>query len=202
MGRDAGHRTAGQAPGRTAHPRCGCGRRPFESADPGIRGPVPNQFVDAEVRIRGACGAIFNKKLQLVGILLYVPGLEQIEVLKAPADPFAKEVQPVETVARFAPERSLGHRIRMQGIVTLQDAKTIYLSDGRTGLRIESAEPAVFKPGDRLDVVGFPRVSNYTLTMEDAVCRRIGGQAPLTPIPVTVEQILSGDYDSLPVSIE
>src|ERR1017187_4634099 len=169
---------------------------------PGIRGPVPNQFVDAEVRIRGACGAIFNKKLQLVGILLYVPGLEQIEVLKAPADPFAKEVQPVETVARFAPERSLGHRIRMQGIVTLQDAKTIYLSDGRTGLRIESAEPAVFKPGDRLDVVGFPRVSNYTLTMEDAVCRRIGGQAPLTPIPVTVEQILSGDYDSLPVSIE
>jgi PAS domain S-box-containing protein len=158
--------------------------------------------VDAEVRIRGACGADFNHKLQLVGILLYVPGLQQIEVLKPPEDPFAKDVQPIETVARFAPQRSLGRRIRVQGIVTLQDAKTIYLSDGKTGLRIESAEPAVFKPGDRLDVAGFPRVSDYTLTVEDAVCRRIGRQAPLTPIPVTVEQILSGDYDSLPVSIE
>jgi PAS domain S-box-containing protein len=164
--------------------------------------PAPNELVDAEVRIRGACGADFNHKLQLVGILLYVPGLQQIEVLKPPEDPFAKDVQPIETVARFAPQRSLGRRIRVQGIVTLQDAKTIYLSDGKTGLRIESAEPAVFKPGDRLDVAGFPRVSDYTLTVEDAVCRRIGRQAPLTPIPVTVEQILSGDYDSLPVSIE
>jgi PAS domain S-box-containing protein len=169
---------------------------------PDNHAPVPNQLVDAEVRIRGACGADFNHKLQLVGILLYVPGLKQIEVLRPPEDPFAKEVQPIETVARFAPQRSLGHRIRVQGIVTLQDAKTIYLSDGRTGLRIESAEPAAFKPGDRLDVAGFPRVSDSALTVEDAVCRRIGSQAPPTPVPVTVEQILSGDYDSLPVSIE
>jgi PAS domain S-box-containing protein len=169
---------------------------------PDNREPAPNQLVDAEVRIRGACGADFNHKLQLVGILLYVPSLNQIEVLKRPEDPFAKNVQPIETVARFSPQRSLGHRIRVQGIVTLQEAKTIYLSDGRTGLRIESAEPVAFKPGDRLDVAGFPRVSDYTLTMEDAVCRRIGRQAPLTPVPVTVEQVLSGDYDSLPVSIE
>jgi len=170
---------------------------------PGIQGPVPSQFVDAEVRIRGACGAIFNKKLQLVGILLYVPGLRQVEVVKTPDDPFGKSVQHIETVARFAPQTSLGHRIRVQGVVTLQDsAHIIYLSDARNGLRIESAEPAAFKPGDRLDVAGFPRVSDYTLTVEDAVCRRIGHQAPLAPIPVTVEQILSGDYDSLPVSIE
>jgi hypothetical protein len=127
----------------------------------------------------GACGSIFNNKLQLVGILLYVPGLDQVEVLKPPPDPFATAIEPIETVARFAPGRSLGHRIRVRGVVTLQDAKTIFLSDGRTGLRIESTEPGGFKPGDRLDVAGFPRVSDYNLTMEDAVCRRIGRQAPL-----------------------
>jgi|HubBroStandDraft_1064217.scaffolds.fasta_scaffold00404_6 PAS domain S-box-containing protein len=170
---------------------------------PGINGPVPSHLVDAEVRIRGACGAIFNKKLQLTGILLYVPGLKQIEVLKPPADPFGKDVQPIATLARFAPQRSMGHRIRVQGIVTLQDsAKIVYLSDGRSGLRIESAEPAAFQPGDRLDVAGFLRVPGDSLTVEDAVCRRIGNQAPLTPIPVTVEQVLSGDYDSLPVSVQ
>jgi len=169
----------------------------------GVRDVIPSQFVDAEVRIRGACGSVFNKKLQLVGILLYVPGLKQIEVLQPSADPFAKGVQPAETVARFSPQRSLGHRIRVQGVVTLQNPGTVlYISDGRTGLRIESAEAVAFKPGDRLDVAGFPRVSKYTLTVEDAVCRRIATQAPLTPIPVTVDQILSGDYDSLPVSIE
>lgn len=170
---------------------------------PGIRDPAPRQLVDAEVRIRGACGASFNKKLQLVGILLYVPSLKQIEVLKTPEDAFAKPVQTIEKVARFAPQQSLGHRIRVQGVVTGQDAgKTIYLSDGRNGLRVNSAEPASFKPGDRLDVAGFPHVSDFTFTVEDAVCRRIGSQKPLAPIPVTVDQVLKGDYDSLPVSIE
>jgi signal transduction histidine kinase/DNA-binding response OmpR family regulator/HPt (histidine-containing phosphotransfer) domain-containing protein len=170
---------------------------------PGVPGSVPSQLVDAEVRVRGACGAAYNKKLQLEGILLYVPGLNQIEVLKAPLDPFAKAVQPIETVAQFAPEGSLGHRIRVQGIVTLQESsRVVFVSDGRTGLRIESAEPVAVKPGDRLDVSGFPRVSDYALAIEDAVCRIIGSHARLTPMPVTAEQILGGDYDSLPVSIE
>ncbi len=75
--------------------------------------------MDAEVRLRGACGAIFNKKLQLVGILLYVPALNQIDVLLPPEDPFSKSVQTIEKVARFAPTQSLGHRIRVQGVVTL-----------------------------------------------------------------------------------
>ena len=169
---------------------------------PGIRGPVPTQFVDAEVRIRGACGAIFNNKLQLLGILLYVPDLSQIQALKTPGDPFAKPVAALDTVARFAPQRSQGHRIRVQGTVTLQNARTSYVSDGRSGLRVESTDATAFQPGDRLDVVGFPHVSEYTLTLEDAVCRRIGSQAPQTPIPVTAQQLLTGDYDSLPVSIE
>jgi PAS domain S-box-containing protein len=170
---------------------------------PDVHDRVSGQFVDAEVRIRGACGAIFNNKLQMMGILLYVPGLKQIEVVKPPAEPFGQKIEPIEALARFAPQRSLGHRVRVQGTVTLQDSGNIvYISDGATGVRIESAEPAAFKPGDRLDVAGFPRVSDYTLSIEDAVCRRIGSGSPPEPIPVTAEQILSGDYDSRPVSIE
>ncbi len=170
---------------------------------PGMRAPAPNELVDAEVRIRGACGAIFNKKLQLVGILLYVPALRQVEVSRRPDDPFGKPVQAIDKVARFAPQQSLEHSIRVQGVVTLQDSgETIYVSDGRNGLRVNSTEPVSFKPGDLVDVAGFPHVSDYSFTVEDAVCRRIGHQEPLTPIPAVSEQMLSGDYDSLPVSIE
>ena len=85
----------------------------------------------------------------------------------------------------------------------MQDSgKALYLSDGKAGLRIESTEPVDFKPGDRLDVTGFPRVADFTLAVEDAVCRRIGHQSPLSPRAVTVDQILTGDYDFLPVAIE
>ncbi|HUO27612.1 MAG TPA: ATP-binding protein [Bryobacteraceae bacterium] len=169
----------------------------------GMHAPAPKDLVDAEVRIRGACGAIFNNKLQLVGVLLYVPSLKQVEVLQAAGDPFAKPVERIEDVARFAPDRSMGHRIRVQGVVTLQDSdRTIYVSDRASGVRVHSADPALFQPGDRVDVAGFPRAADYTLTIEDAVCRRIGRQAPVAPSAVTVEQIVDGDYDSRPVSIE
>ena len=162
------------------------------------------QFVDAEVRIRGACGAVFNKKLQMVGILLYVPDLKQIEILKPPEDPFAKSVQPIETVARFAPGRSLGHRIRVQGVVTLQDA-------GKTHLHLRRKDRAAHR------IRGAGRHSSAGIAWMWPVSRArpttllpsrtpsagaSGTRRHWTPIPVTVEQILSGDYDSLPVSIE
>jgi PAS domain S-box-containing protein len=170
---------------------------------PDTGAPLPTGLVDAEIRIRGACGADYNSKLQLVGILLYVPGLKQIEVLQPPDDPFRKPAQPIESVARFGPRQPMGHRIRVAGVVTLQDsANVVYLSDGSTGMRVRMAEPAAFQPGDRVDVAGFPRVAGDALTMEDAVCRRSGRQAPLMPVPVTAAKIVSGDYDSLPVAIE
>lgn len=165
--------------------------------------PAPANLVDAEVRIRGACGAIFNKKLQMVGILLYVPSIQQVQMLLPPKDPFAGPAEGIDKVARFAPQQALEHRVHIQGVVTLQDSdRRLYVSDGRTGVRIESAAAVAFQPGDRLDVAGFPRFADFTLTVEDAVCRHIGRQKPFDPIPVTAEQVLSGDYDFLPISLE
>src|SRR3974377_295741 len=47
---------------------------------PEFNQPVPDGLIDAEVRIHGACGALFNQKNQLIGVLLYVPALDQVEV--------------------------------------------------------------------------------------------------------------------------
>ncbi len=171
---------------------------------PSFQQSVPNGLVDAEVRVRGVCGALFNEKFQLIGILLYVPNLDQVTINKsAPADPYGTEVQAIANVQRFAPEGAMGHRIRMQGIVTFQDpGKTIYISDGETGLQVDTGEPLLVEPGDRVDVTGFPHVDESRPTMEDAIFRRIGPGRPLDPIPVTAEQVLRGHFDSLLVSIE
>ena len=171
---------------------------------PEFRQSSAGGLVDAEVRIRGACGALFNQNLQLVGIVLNVPDLAQLKVLRAaPPDPYGVAVEPIATLQRFAPQRAMGHRVHVQGIVTLQDgARTVYIGDGKHGIRIDSARPVDFKPGDQLDVAGFPRVSGFVLEVEDAISRRIGTAAPPVPLPVTAEQILRGDYDSHLVSIE
>ena len=171
---------------------------------PGFRGPAPERLVDSEVRIRGACGALYNQKYQLLGILLYVPDLHQVDVLKpAPADPFGADLEPLGEVQRFAPQRTMGHRIRTHGTVILQvPGKSVYISDGKTGLCVDTRQQISLEVGDRLDVVGFPRLGDFTLSFEDAFCRRNGSGFPPTPIPVTADKILHGDYDSLLVSIE
>ncbi len=171
---------------------------------PGPHQSVPDRLVDAEIRLRGVCGALFNEKYQLIGVLLYVPSFDQVSVLKpALADPYGADVQSLSTIQRFAPQGSVGHRIRVQGIVTRQNSETsIYISDGKIGLRVNAGQSIRFKPGDRADVVGFPRVSDFKVTVEDAICRRIGVAESPAPIPATADQILRGDYDSMLISIE
>ena len=57
---------------------------------------LPPGLEDSRVRMRGACGAIFNNKSQLVGISLFVPTMREIKVLEAgPADPFSAPGRPV-----------------------------------------------------------------------------------------------------------
>ncbi len=171
---------------------------------PGFHQPVSYRLVDAEIRIRGVCGALYNEKFQLIGILLYVPNIDQISVLRpAPTDPYQGDVQNLSTIQRFGLQGAVGHGIHVQGTVNLQDSDwSVYIFDGKTGLRIDTAESIKFQPGDEIDVVGFPRVSGFRLVMEDAFCRRIGSGKPLTPMPATAEQILRGDYDSKLVSLE
>jgi PAS domain S-box-containing protein len=161
---------------------------------------VPARLIDAEVRIRGACGALFNSKNQLVGVLLYVPSLDEVRIKKpAPADPFATAAQPPFGVQQFSPATASGHRIHVRGVVTFQQpGSLLYISYGLTGLRVETSQPTVLHAGDRVDVVGFPHLSNFRPVLEDATFRLIGNG----PVPVTAKQLLEGDYDSELVSIK
>src|SRR5208283_1233825 len=62
-------------------------------------------LVDARVAIRGACGALFNEKRQLVGIQLFVPSREQMQIVEAVhADPYTLPVLPTSSLMQFTPE--------------------------------------------------------------------------------------------------
>jgi PAS domain S-box-containing protein len=176
----------------------------LKASIPQFHQPVPSRLVDAEVRIRGACGALFNSKNQLVGVLLYVPSLDEVHIKKpAPADPFATAAEPLLGVQHFSPAPTSGHRIHVRGVVTFQQpGSLLYISDGLTGLRVETSQPTVLHAGDRVEVVGFPNLSNFRPVLEDATFRLIGNGPELAPIPVTAKQLLEGDYDSELVSIK
>ena len=162
------------------------------------------QLVDAEVRLRGVCGALFDQKNRIVGVLLYIPSLKDVDVTKpALADPFAVPVQPILRLQQFASGSTLGHRVHVRGVVSFQQpGNLLYIADGPIGLRVETRQSTPLHPGDRVDVLGFTDVSDLKPLMEDATFRLIGRGPELAPLPVTAKRLLESDYDSQLVSVE
>ncbi|MCM3870858.1 MAG: response regulator [Pyrinomonadaceae bacterium] len=166
--------------------------------------PLPTHLIDARVRIRGACGTVFNQKRQLLGIQIFVPSLEYISVEESPpANALALPVRPIATLMDFTVADTAGHRVRVQGIVTLQrPGGSIFITDATSGLSIQTEEQTQLEPGDRVDVLGFPELGELTPVLRGATLQKLSAGAPPEPLLITAEEAISGNYHSQLVSIE
>jgi PAS domain S-box-containing protein len=155
-------------------------------------------LVDSDVVVRGVCGPRFNKNRQLIGVHLFTPSLTEMRVVtRGPADPFSLPIREAATVLQYAPYAAPGHRIRVRGVVTAQlGGRWISITDHGHGMALESREATRFAVGDLIDVVGFPGMSGYTATLEDAECRRLGAQAAPAPRAITAAEAFKGDPDA------
>jgi len=170
---------------------------------PAVDATIP-RLVDATVRLRGTCGGLFNQKRQLVGVQLFVPSLAFVHVEEKPAsDPYAIALRPIASLLQFTPQGVSGHRVRVQGVVTLQrGGRSLFVEDETDAVYLETSETTTVQPGDRVDVVGFPLPGQYSPTLQDAVVRRIGSGALPTPAPATAEQLRQGTFDTRLVRLE
>ena len=152
---------------------------------PAVDATIP-RLVDATVRLRGACGGLFNQKRQLVGVQLFVPSLAHVLVDEKPAsDLYAIAVRPIARILLFTPQGASSHRVRVQGVVTVQRrGRSLFVEDETDGVYVETTQSTTVQPGDRVDVVGFPVPGQYSPMLQDAVVRRIGaGPPPDLPRP-------------------
>ena len=161
-------------------------------------------FVNAEVSLRGVAGALFNDRRQMLGVVVYVPGLEYIGVRRAaPADPFDLPLRPASTLLEFSSGTAPGHRVRVQGVVTASEplGPTV-LWDATGAVLVKSHDEARLKPGDVAEAAGFPESGPYSPVLTDALIRRIGSGPPPVPRIVAASQLLEGHYDGELVRVD
>jgi len=161
-------------------------------------------LVDSRVRMRGACGAIFNTENQLVGVALFVPSLDEVKVIEpGPPDPFALPVSPIAGVQKFTLKGLRSHRVKIEGVVLAQfGGRDLYVSDGSGRLYVQTSEAASLHPGDRVEAAGFAGYSNYRAAFQDAIFRLKGAGPAPKPIVIQPHQALEGKYDSALVTME
>jgi len=177
----------------------------FKAVIPGNENPqISAKFVDAKIRVRGVCGTVFNERRQMVGIQIFVPSLDYMSILQPPpANPNALPIRPINTLLQYSPGEANGHRVRVQGVVTLQlPGGLIFIKDATSGLRIQAQQNTTVAPGDRLDAIGFVVEGEETPLLQAATFQKSGTAPPPQPVFILAEEALSGNYDSQLVRIE
>ncbi len=180
------------------------GSHRFRIVVPDLGDRLPLHLIDTRVRVRGACGSIFNEKRQLLSVQVFAPSLEYVTVLgSSPADPASLPVQRINTLLQFSPGEIAGHRVRVQGIATLRRANgAVFITDATGGLLVQSQQDLTVKPGDRVDVVGFPAAGEYLGVLQEASFLKNERGPPPAPDFITTEEALSGNYHAQLVQME
>jgi diguanylate cyclase (GGDEF)-like protein len=165
---------------------------------------IPQGLVDSRVRIRGVCGAIFTQEGQIVGVNLFVPQPDEIQILEAgPTDPFALASGPIGRLQRFNLSGLLSHRLKVQGVVTAQfPGNDLYIADQSGSVYVTTSQTSQLRPGDRVEVVGFVGVLDYRPVVQDAIYRVDGSGPPPAAASIAANQGLSDKYDSKLVTVK
>ena len=166
-------------------------------------------LVDAKVRARGVLGTLFNQKRQLAGYELAVSSPDSLKILE-PAPSLEPELEPINALLQFSPKQARGGRRRIQGTVTMSRPDgALYVQDETGGVEVHGSRETYLeevkleaKPGDRVEVLGYPEPGQYSPILRDAEVRRTSHGPRPVPIWITAQQALDGKFDNRLVTVE
>ena len=152
----------------------------------------PN-FVGASIDVSGVCGTLFNDRRQFLGLRLFVSNVAAINVLRpAPADPFNRPLQPLDSLLQFNPQGNSSGLLRIAGTVTWQNRGN--------GFYLQAGDQAVFvdwKIGDTpavnsaVEVVGYPSTGHGSTRMQAAFVRILGKGRTVKPRSLAAANIIT-----------
>ena len=162
------------------------------------------RLVDAQVRLVGVPVALSNNDGKIFNFRMLMSKRSDVAVEHPPqADPYETAPVSIKNLRQPRPGAEVEHRVHVRGTVAgWQPGQWLALVDGIGALQIrtEQKEPNL-RPGELVDVIGFPARGDYGAILEDAVFRRSGEtEAAPVPLPVTAPAALKND--SRLISIE
>jgi len=127
---------------------------------PAFTNSPPEKYINARVRIRGACGAEMGlDRRRIESIRLNVPNLTEdyIQVIETPpADLFSAPNEPIQDLYLFNARDARVQWVKVAGQITLKySPNEFYLQDESGGVLVRTYQTNLFHMGDTLEVVGF-----------------------------------------------
>jgi signal transduction histidine kinase len=136
-------------------------------------------FEKTVVRIRGVLFAVWNPETREVRMGSVIMRNATISVdAYAPADLFDAVVKSPRELLLFDARATGFRRVKVLGQITYADSTQLFLQQDGSGLRLLPTEKSSVRPGDCVEVVGYPDIGRAALLLREVVLRKTG-EAPL-----------------------
>ena len=161
-------------------------------------------LLDSEVEISGVASGRFDGKMQQTGSLIHTPGFNGLRIISEPSvDAWSIPLTPMDQVLSTLDTREFTQRVRVQGTITYyQPASMAILQDGSRSIRVLTSAINPLLVGDRTEAIGIPIIDDGFLTLKLGQVRSMGVGVPISPVPVTWDELASGKHSYDLVSIE
>ncbi len=156
----------------------------------------PRELLDSYVLLTGVSGGRFDGKFHLIGANLYVNSAAGLQVLSAaPVAPSALPLTPISDIMNTYDVAERSARVRVRGSVTLYEpGSQLVLEENGNAVLVHTHQNARVHVGDVLYATGFAQAGNYAETLDHGQFFPAGNSAPVTPRPVSWNDVLTGRY--------
>ncbi len=154
------------------------------------------ELLDADVEITGAVAGKFDSKMQLAGIMLQVPSLDDVKILKPARTPHSSlAITPMDQILDGYSVQDETSRVRVRGSITYyQPGTALVLQDGERSLWITTQYEGPLRIGEVADVTGFPDARNDFPTLTQSEITAVGLRDPAVPHRSDWSELASGKH--------
>ena len=161
-------------------------------------------LVGAVVVVHGVCTAETNEERKLVGIKLWLPSADFIEVEEAPPkDPFQVPARSLGSLGRFNSAQSFNRLLRVSGtVLNRSQGNFIQIENSGETLLVFSKGVVLLEPGDRIEAVGLLARQGARVTLRESICRKTGHGEQPAPLRITMGYTPVVELDGHLVTVE
>lgn len=155
-------------------------------------------LLDTTVEVTGVVSGKFDSKMQLIGILLEVPSLEDVRILKHAETSYdSLPITPMNEVLTSSYVQDVTQRVRVKGTLTYyQPGSAVVLQDGDKSLWIWTRSSIPLRIGDVAVATGFADAHEGFLALNDGEIQDTNIYEPLEPQIATWHQLASWNNGS------